>query len=72
METRLYFFNVAWPEIWGNGYNFTNIPNLAKWERLHVWMRKAGLPTFRKLWGVQTESLDKGTYEIDVIDSIAH
>ncbi|TPX33245.1 hypothetical protein SmJEL517_g03849 [Synchytrium microbalum] len=36
---------------WSNGYNATNLPNLGTWERFQVWMRTAGLPTFRKLWG---------------------
>ncbi|KAI8926781.1 CDC50/LEM3 family [Entophlyctis helioformis] len=59
----------AWPELWGNGYNATNLPDLARWERFQVWMRKAGLPQFRKLWGRNdNESLDAGEWEVSVID----
>ena len=31
-----------------------------------VWMRTAGLPDFRKLWGVMDDGLTKGTYELRV------
>jgi hypothetical protein len=59
----------AWPELWGNGYNQSNLPDLKQWERFHVWMRKAALPTFRKLWGINnSENLDQGTWELDIID----
>jgi hypothetical protein len=57
----------AWPEKWGNGYNSTNIPDLTNWERLHVWMRKAGLPTFRKLWGVNKNTdLQPAFWEVNI------
>ncbi|KAL5040695.1 alkylphosphocholine resistance protein lem3 [Batrachochytrium dendrobatidis] len=37
-------------------------------ERLHVWMRKAGLPHFRKLWGRNnTSTLDQGIWEVSII-----
>ena len=58
-------WRISWPEKWGNGYNVSNLPDLATWERFQVWMRKAGLPTFRKLWGINsTETLRKGTWEV--------
>ncbi len=58
-------WRTAWPEKWGNGYNSSNLPDLATWERFHVWMRKAGLPTFRKLWGINSvDILRKGTWEV--------
>ena len=39
----------AWPDRFGYGYNSTNIPDLKTWEAFQVWMRTAGLYTFRKL-----------------------
>jgi hypothetical protein len=60
----------AWPERWGNGYNASNLPDLKSWERFQVWMRKAGLPTFRKLWGRNDETtLPVGTYRVDILQS---
>ncbi|OAJ40939.1 hypothetical protein, variant 1 [Batrachochytrium dendrobatidis JEL423] len=60
----------AWPDVWGNGYNSTNVPDISKWERLHVWMRKAGLPHFRKLWGRNnTSTLDQGIWEVSIVDN---
>ncbi len=57
----------AWPDKWGQGYNSTNIPDLRNWERLHVWMRKAGLPTFRKLWGINADTdLETGFWEVNI------
>ena len=58
----------AWPE-YANGYNLTNLPDLKQWERFQVWMRKAALPTFRKLWGISDTSLAASLYEVDVTDS---
>ncbi|KAJ3225190.1 hypothetical protein HK099_007202 [Clydaea vesicula] len=56
----------AFPE-WENGYNSTNLPNLQKWEAFQVWMRTAGLPNFRKLWGKnEVKDMVQGTYEISI------
>ncbi|KAJ3126275.1 hypothetical protein HK098_007747 [Nowakowskiella sp. JEL0407] len=55
---------------WSNGYNSTNLPNLKNWERFQVWMRPAGLSTFRKTWGRNPkETLQAGEYEIDIVDN---
>lgn len=35
-------------------------------EHFIVWMRTAGLPTFRKLWGKIEEDLPKGVYQIEI------
>jgi len=35
-------------------------------EHLIVWMRTAGLPNFRKLWGKIDGALDAGTYQLVV------
>ncbi|KAJ1545085.1 hypothetical protein HK096_006789, partial [Nowakowskiella sp. JEL0078] len=54
---------------WANGYNTTNLPDLANWERFQVWMRVSGLSTFRKTWGRNDDqSLTAGDYEISVVD----
>ncbi|KAJ3215431.1 hypothetical protein HDU67_000415 [Dinochytrium kinnereticum] len=59
----------AWPELYGNGYNLTNLPDLDQMERFHVWMKPAGLPTFRKLWGRNDNAaLEKGVWEVKVVD----
>ena len=57
----------AWPNLWKDGYNSTNIPNLKTWERFQVWMRTAGLPSFTKLWGRNDdESLLSGVWQMDI------
>jgi len=38
-------------------------------EHFIVWMRTAGLPDFRKLWGRIEENLEPGTYEIGVFSN---
>ena len=61
----------AFPE-YASGYNDSNLPDLKQWERFQVWMRKAALPTFRKLWGINdTVGLAQSAYEIDITDSIS-
>lgn len=35
-------------------------------EHLMVWMRTAGLTTFRKLWGKIAQGLDSGDYQIEI------
>lgn len=53
-----------------NGYNRTNLPDLRNWERLRIWMRPAGMPRFRKLWGRNDEDiLEKGIYSVSILDN---
>ncbi|KNC97949.1 uncharacterized protein SPPG_06937 [Spizellomyces punctatus DAOM BR117] len=53
-----------------NGYNSSNYPDIKTWERFQVWMRKAGFPTFRKLWGRNDEmALNRGVWQVDIVDS---
>ncbi|KAI8894538.1 CDC50/LEM3 family [Globomyces pollinis-pini] len=60
------FWQKSFPK-WKDGYNKTNFPDLATDERFQVWMRTAGLPTFRKLWGVQKNSLlPSGTWQLEI------
>lgn len=59
---------MAWPEKYANGYNSTNLPPIESWERFQVWMRPAGLPHFRKLWGKSSEGVLNGTYRVVIND----
>jgi LEM3 (ligand-effect modulator 3) family / CDC50 family len=61
-------WRAAWPEKYANGYTQSTLPDLSQMERFQVWMRVAGLPTFRKLWGKQSQTLPVGTYEISIRD----
>jgi len=55
---------------YNGGYNRTNFPKLAEMERFQVWMRVAGLPNFRKLYGQnKNENLKEGIYDIEITDS---
>jgi hypothetical protein len=38
-------------------------------EHFIVWMRTAGLPDFRKLWGRIDQDLEPGTYTVDIISN---
>ncbi|KAJ3056800.1 hypothetical protein HK097_004064 [Rhizophlyctis rosea] len=59
----------AWPSYWKDGYTNATLPDLRTWERFQVWMRKAGLSTFRKLWGRNDEEdLEAGVWEVSVRD----
>jgi hypothetical protein len=53
-----------WAEKYPQGY--TEFPDLAADEHLQVWMRTAGLPTFRKLFfRNDQETMAKGIYRIE-------
>ena len=55
-----------------NGINFLSeiwSEKVIKIEHFMVWMRPAGLPQFRKLWGVIKNGLNKGTYSIRINNS---
>jgi len=51
---------------YGTRYTAANIPDLSQDEHFQVWMRTAGLPTFRKLYGKAQETLPQGTYNITI------
>ncbi|GAA5984786.1 hypothetical protein JCM11641_002740 [Rhodosporidiobolus odoratus] len=60
-----------WHDRYPNGYtsdgSATDIPDLSQDEHFQVWMRTAGLPTFRKLYyRNDDEDMPAGTYEMDV------
>ena len=53
--------------IGGGGQGGRGVPVLAADEHFLVWMRTAGLPTFRKLWARNdAEDFVAGVYEIDI------
>jgi len=54
-----------WAAKYPNGY--TEFPDLAADEHFQVWMRTAGLPTFRKLFfRNDVETMAQGRYRINV------
>ncbi|KAL7748568.1 alkylphosphocholine resistance protein lem3 [Sorochytrium milnesiophthora] len=60
------------PDLWQKRYGsrYTEWPDLATDERFQVWMRTAGLPNFRKLYGRNDNTdLKKAVYQIRVEDN---
>lgn len=56
-----------WVSRFPDGYNSSNLPNLATDEHFQNWMRTSGLPTFSKLWGRNDHDvMAKGDYEVTV------
>lgn len=57
-----------WAERYPEGYTeATGVPDLSQDEHLQVWMRTAGLPTFRKLYfRNDDETMEAGEYEIEI------
>lgn len=57
-----------WMERYPNGYTADDgPPDLSGDERFQVWMRTAGLPDFRKLWGKnEGTSMQAGTYIVQI------
>lgn len=56
-----------WAKLYPEGYNLTNMPDLAEMEHLQNWMRTAGLPDFFKLYAHNsTTAMLLGTYEMQI------
>ncbi|KAJ3315759.1 hypothetical protein HDU76_002111 [Blyttiomyces sp. JEL0837] len=51
---------------YSKGYNAANFPDISQMQRLQVWMRPAGLPNFRKLWGRRDGSVPAAEYMIKI------
>ena len=70
-DVKLKYKNVKNP----NNINDTNYYKKVQWidmtdEHFIVWMRIAGLPNFRKLWGrIEGKQLEKGKYDIIINDN---
>lgn len=56
-ETTISGTKKSWPAI-----QWTDMTN----EHFIVWMRTAGLPNFRKLWGRIEQDIEPGTYELTI------
>jgi len=64
---------IAWPSDVENKFKNTDTPQ-AQWQNMTdehfiVWMRTAGLPNFRKLWGRIETDLAAGEYTISIDNS---
>jgi LEM3 (ligand-effect modulator 3) family / CDC50 family len=59
-----------WRKRYPDGYTEENdIPDISKYEELHVWMRTAGLPTFSKLaLRNDDRTMKAGVYQLDIDD----
>ncbi|ORZ41475.1 LEM3/CDC50 family protein [Catenaria anguillulae PL171] len=57
-----------WVARFGNGSGrYDTAPPLDEDERFHVWMRTAGLPNFRKLYGRNDkDNLQQGSYKLEI------
>ncbi|GAA6040139.1 hypothetical protein JCM8097_002049 [Rhodosporidiobolus ruineniae] len=61
------FWHDRYPDGYTNNGSVFDLPDLSQDEHLQVWMRTAGLPTFRKLYfRNDNEDMAAGTYEIDI------
>jgi hypothetical protein len=62
-----------WRARYPDGYTADNLPDLSQDEHFQVWMRTAGLPTFRKLYfRNDDENMATGTYEVSIYMSEPH
>ncbi|KAI8618555.1 ligand-effect modulator 3 family [Chytriomyces sp. MP71] len=73
--TNLIFPPPQWATLAGgdfaNGYNNSHFFDPSTDPRFQVWMRPAGLPNFRKLWGkLEKDTLPAGDYSITIQDTI--
>lgn len=65
---------ITWPGDKGGKYRRAENSNLTQWvdpenEHFIVWMRTAGLPDFKKLWGVVEQTLPPGQYRMTVTNN---
>ncbi|KAJ3175802.1 hypothetical protein HK101_010580, partial [Irineochytrium annulatum] len=63
-------WTIAFPgRNYSQGYNAQNWPDLASMQRFQVWMRPAGLPNFRKLWGRLDGDLPQQDYKMSIVNN---
>ncbi len=67
---------IAWDSDKNGRYKKPDNSSLIQWtdvenEHFMVWMRPAGLPDFRKLWGRINTRLDPGEYILEVVNNYA-
>ena len=55
----------------GLTWQIVSSTKLINLEHFIVWMRTAGLPSFRKLYGVINQDLNPGTYSLDIKNNYA-
>ena len=72
-EIQILDKDIAW-ESDRKRFKNTNNASVVQWtniedERFMVWMRPAGLPDFRKLWGRIEVDLEPGTYYLQIINN---
>ena len=70
-KTKLNYSDIApppyWKQLYPDGYNETNVPDISTWEHFQNWMDNPALPVFSKLMGKSlTGSLVPGTYQMDI------
>ncbi|XBW38417.1 hypothetical protein QEN19_004005 [Hanseniaspora menglaensis] len=70
-KTKLDYSKIApppyWKQMFPDGYNSTNVPDISSWEHFQNWMSNPALPIFSKLMGKNLDSsLVAGLYQIDI------
>ncbi len=58
-----------WKKQFPNGYNESNLPDLSEWDLFQNWLNTAGLSSFSKLYGKNTNKNDiliNGYYEMNI------
>jgi len=55
----------------GLTWQIVSSTKLINLEHFIVWMRTAGLPSFRKLYGVINQDLNPGTYSLSIKNNYA-
>ncbi|CAK82795.1 unnamed protein product (macronuclear) [Paramecium tetraurelia] len=66
---------ISWPNDKGKKYKRASDSESTQWidpenEHFIVWMRTAGLPTFRKLWGRIEQDIEEGEYTFRILKQL--
>ncbi|KAJ3097295.1 hypothetical protein HDU96_000426 [Phlyctochytrium bullatum] len=63
-------WTVAFPgQNYSAGYTAANFPKIGDMKRFQVWMRPAGLPNFRKIYGKFSGNVPAGNYWINITNN---